>query len=149
MSTEQAQDQQQDSGKEEKKFINFRKQLVALLGGDKLLKKGTRVNASEMTAIMEELTKERREAKAAEIKKDIMELIDGSIAFDSFRRAEEDKFKKAVTEKHKEFNKKAEGIMAKVTDLKEMVDTYYTALRDAATPSEETGTASSGEGTQS
>lgn len=138
MSAEEAKDQQ-EAGKEARKFENYYKKLVALLGGPTLIKKRGKLAKDDVLETMQELIKEKKEAKIAEIKQDVKNLIEDKIAYDDFKAAQQKAFEKIVEEKQKEFNKKAEAVFSKIDGIDELEAKYYAALKSASTPSGTTG----------
>lgn len=119
--------QPQDDSKVGKKFEQHMKSLTALLGGNTLLKT-VRIGGDTINSAVEELLKEEKEKQAAEIKVGLKNLADEFIAFERFKKEKEKEFARLVTEKQKDFNKKAEAIFGRIDDLKNLAKTYYDAL---------------------
>ena len=115
---------EQQNDKVSKQFdANFKK-LVALLGGDKALKK-TSVPNDELGNIVEDLLKERREEFVKEFKSKAKELLDKKIEFDKEVKKAEEEFKNKVTNKKKEFSEKMKGLFKMVENIQEVEKSYY------------------------
>ncbi len=124
---EETQDQQND--KVSKKFDQDFKKLVALLGGEKNLKK-VNVPNDDLGVIVEELIKERREEFVKEFKSKAKSLLDKKIEFDKeVKKAEED-FKKSVIAKKKEFSEKMKDVFNMVENINEIEKSYYASMQD-------------------
>ena len=134
------QENQNNSGKEAKKFeANFKK-LVALFGGMEIFKKNKLVS-EEISTVVGELVKEEKEALIVTFKTKAKALINRKQEFDKFLKAETEKVKKATEEKQKEFNKEMEGLYAIVDKIEGIEKSYYQTLgalsNDTDTPSVE------------
>lgn len=132
MSTEQVQDneaQQQDAGKEAKKFEKNFKTMVALINGDTLLKR-TKVKKDDLSTAMEELAKEEKDSAIISIKEKIKALIKEKRDYDAFLAQKEKELQKAVDEKRKAFNKQMEAILQDVENVKSIEDAYYRSITE-------------------
>ena len=120
---------EQQNDKVSKQFdANFKK-LVALLGGDKALKK-TSVPNDELGNIVEDLLKERREEFVKEFKSKAKELLDKKIEFDKEVKKAEEEFKNKVTNKKKEFSEKMKGLFNMVENIQEVENSYYSSFKE-------------------
>ena len=120
---------EQQNDKVSKQFdANFKK-LVALLGGDKALKK-TSVPNDELGNIVEDLLKERREEFVKEFKSKAKELLDKKIEFDKEVKKAEEEFKNKVTNKKKEFSEKMKGLFNMVENIQEVEKSYYSSFKE-------------------
>ena len=120
---------EQQNDKVSKQFdANFKK-LVALLGGDKALKK-TSVPNDELGNIVEDLLKERREEFVKEFKSKAKELLDKKIEFDKEVKKAEEEFKNKVTNKKKEFSEKMKGLFSMVENIQEVEKSYYSSFKE-------------------
>lgn len=124
---EESQDQQND--KVSKKFEQDFKKLVALLGGEKNLKK-TNVPNDELGGIVEELLKERREDFIKEFKAKAKALLDKKLEFDKEVRKAEDDLKKTVIAKKKEFSEKMKDVFGMVENINEIEKSYYQSMKE-------------------
>lgn len=120
---------EQQNDKVSKQFdANFKK-LVALLGGDKALKK-TSVPNDELGNIVEDLLKERREEFVKDFKSKAKELLDKKIEFDKEVKKAEEEFKNKVTNKKKEFSEKMKGLFSMVENIQEVEKSYYSSFKE-------------------
>lgn len=120
---------EQQNDKVSKQFdANFKK-LVALLGGDKALKK-TSVPNDELGNIVEDLLKERREEFVKDFKSKAKELLDKKIEFDKEVKKAEEEFKNKVISKKKEFSEKMKGLFSMVENIQEVEKSYYSSFKE-------------------
>lgn len=120
---------EQQNDKVSKQFdANFKK-LVALLGGDKALKK-TSVPNDELGNIVEDLLKERREEFVKDFKSKAKELLDKKIEFDKEVKKAEEEFKNKVIGKKKEFSEKMKGLFNMVENIQEVEKSYYSSFKE-------------------
>lgn len=120
---------EQQNDKVSKQFdANFKK-LVALLGGDKALKK-TSVPNDELGNIVEDLLKERREEFVKDFKSKAKELLDKKIEFDKEVKKAEEEFKNKVISKKKEFSEKMKGLFNMVENIQEVEKSYYSSFKE-------------------
>lgn len=124
-------EEQQDSGKEEKKYKENLSKLVALLNGDDLLSK-SKIPNSEVYQAMQELAKEEKAEKVLVIKEAAKKIIRAKKEFDAFRRQSEADLKKAIDEQQKKFNQEANKLFAMVENIKEMEEDYLRTLTSTA-----------------
>ena len=111
-----------------KKFENNETKLVSLLKGNKTFSK-VKLSNKEVTDLVEELIKERREENASLFKQKAKALIDSKIQFEKFVKQKEKEFQEAITEKLKEFNKEMEDTFSLVEDIEELRKTYEETLQ--------------------
>jgi len=124
--TQETQEQQND--KVSKKFEADFKKLVALLGGDKGLKK-VAVPNDELGTIVEELLKERREEFIKDFKTKAKSLLDKKLEFDKEVKKAEEEFKKSVLNKKKEFSEKMKEVFGMVENIQEIEKSYYESMK--------------------
>jgi hypothetical protein len=134
MSTENNQEnQQQDNQKEAKKFDANLRKLVALMGGTQTFKK-EKVGKDDLSTLIVELTKEKKEGLFKEFKEKANNLVEKKRAFDKMVVEEEKKFQKIILDKKKEFNKEMEGIFGIVDRIDLIEKEYYDTLTSTAIP---------------
>lgn len=129
---EQAQVQENESGKVAKKFEQNIKKITAVLGGAAPLKGSKKVPKDAVGGVVEELLKERKEEAAKKLKVDLGGLIDAKLAYDKALAEEEKKLAKFKEDKMKEFNQKAEGILNQIDGIGELERSYYQTLGQVA-----------------
>ena len=122
--------QKQQSDKVTKKFDAAFKKLVALMGGDKNLKKVS-IPTSEVGEVVEELLKERRKAKIEEFKKGAIAVLDKKIEFDKEVRKAEDQLKNTVIQKKKEFTEEMTKLFVNFESINEIEKAYNDNLKAA------------------
>ncbi len=127
MSTQNEQEQQ-NSGKVQKNFENQLKKLDTILQGDKSLYKN-KVESGMVSSIIEDLFKEESEAKTAEFKTKVRNLIKKHVEFNKFKKQKEQELAKAVEEKMKEFNTEAEACFNMVDGLEKLQQEYASSLK--------------------
>jgi hypothetical protein len=134
MSDEQKNGENQQGGgnKDHQKFLNNFKKLIALFSGELIFKKD-KLNQDGLNEVLEELTKEKRDALKAEFKKRALALIERKQEFDRFSKAEQDKANKAILEKEKEFTKEMESIFGLVEKIGTIEQEYYNTLKGLTT----------------
>src|SRR6267378_1265715 len=128
-----SEEQQQEKGKEAKKYTENMAKLIAILSGDELLIKSRIPNGDIQTAMIE-LVKEEKAAKIITIKEDIKGIIKKKQEFDTFQKQKKQEFEKAIEDKQKEFNQEFNKIMSKIEDIKEIEENYLATLTNVATP---------------
>ena len=111
-----------------KKFDANEAKLISLLKGNKGFAK-VKLSNKEVTDLVEELIKEKREENAILFKQKAKALIDSKIQFEKFVQQKEKEFQEAVTEKLKEFNKEMESVFSLVEDIEELRKTYEATLQ--------------------
>lgn len=116
-------DQQQEGDKVSKKFDGNIKKLVALFNGDKAFKKAKVAN-SDIKSIIEELTKEKKEALIKEFKDKASKLLTSKVEFDKFVSQKEKELKEAIVNKKKEFNKEMEDCFQLVENIDNLASDY-------------------------
>lgn len=122
---------EQQNDKVSKQFeANFKK-LVALLGGEKALKKISVPN-DELGGVVEDLLKERREDFIKEFKSKAKSLLDKKIEFDKEVKKAEEEFKNKVAQKKKEFSEKMKELFGMVENMQEIEKSYYQSLKETS-----------------
>lgn len=119
--------------KEGVKFAKNMKKLIALFRGEALLQE-QKVGKDDLSNVLDELSKEEKQALFNDFKAKAKQLIKRKQEFDKFVKAEKAKFEKAVEDKQKEFNKEMEGIFGIVEKIQTIENDYYTALKDLSSP---------------
>ena len=127
MADEQVQDQQQESGKIEKKFDEALIKVYHILGGDGLLKPKKKVKGDVVTEIVEELTKERTEANKASVKAELGTLLTKYVEYTTKLDEKEKELKKLKEDKQKEFTEAANKFFNKIDE----VDTFAKQMAEA------------------
>ena len=124
---------EQQNDKVSKQFdANFKK-LVALLGGEKQLKKVSIPN-DELGDVVEDLLKERRAEFIKDFKEKAKSLLDKKIDFDKEVRKAEEEFKNKVIQKKKEFSEKMKEVFNMVENMQEIEKSYYQSLKETTEP---------------
>lgn len=124
--------QENDSSKDAKKFDAAMKRIVAILGGDTLLK-ATKIEGSDLSVLVERISKTEKEKLLNEFEAGAISLIERKRAFDRFEREERKKFEKLILDKKKEFVTEAEKLFKLVDKIEGIEREYYETLRSAAT----------------
>lgn len=114
---------QEQGDKVAKRYETNLKKLVALFGGEKSLKT-SKIKNTEVNAIIEELTKERKENLVKEFKTKAAALLDRKVEFDKFIKQEEEKFKQAINNKKKEFSQEMEDCFKIVESIDNLTKEY-------------------------
>lgn len=128
------QQQQQGNDKITKKYDAAFKKLVALMGGEKNLKKSS-IPTSEVGDIVTELLKERRQKTIDKFKVDAMAILDKKIEFDKEVRKAEDQLKNTVIAKKKEFTEEMIKVFATLENIQEVEKAYAENLKGTSDPS--------------
>ena len=130
---------EQGADKITKAFEASFKKLVALMGGDKNLKK-TSIPSNEVGDIVNELLKERRQKKIDEFKIGAIALLDKKIEFDKEVRKAEEAFKNTVNAKKKEFTEEMNKLFQNLESINDVEKSYYANL-SGSTPTGESAKA--------
>lgn len=126
---QEPQEGQQTNGKEAKKFESNLVKLNAIMKGDtNPLRK---VAKDALGGIVEELTKERKEAFAKEIKSDLTNILDNKVKLEREFKQKEQELNKLKEAKYKEFNKALNNLFQKVEDLGDIEKAYTESLKSA------------------
>jgi F0F1-type ATP synthase alpha subunit len=118
---------QQGADKITKAFDASFKKLVALMGGDKNLKKAS-IPSNEVGDIVTELLKDRRKKKIDEFKTGAIALLDKKIEFDKEVRKAEEAFKNTVNAKKKEFTEEMNKLFQNLESINDIEKSYYSNL---------------------
>lgn len=120
----------QDSGKIQKRFDNNMKRLAAVFNNAerKVLGKKTKVPNTDISTIVDELLKERREATVKDFKVQCGNLLDKYIQFDREMKEEEAKLKKIKEQKMEEFSKAIEATFGLVENIDSLAGQYASIL---------------------
>jgi hypothetical protein len=120
---------EQQNDKVSKQFdANFKK-LVALLGGEKNLKK-VNVPNDELGSVVEDLLKERREDFIKDFKTKAKGLLDKKIDFDKEVKKAEEQLRNTVIAKKKEFSEKMKEVFSMVENMQEVEKSYYQSMKE-------------------
>jgi len=128
MSSETQQTQSEDNNKVAKEFDKNIKTLVAIVGGDKNIYPTKKVKKDTVNTIVEGLLKERKEKAEADIKIDLIAILDKKVLLDKEFKAEEEKLAKLKISKQKEFNEAFKKIVSRVENINELEKDYYDTL---------------------
>lgn len=118
----------ESNDKDSQKYESNMKKLFALFSGAQAFKKGKIAN-KEAGAVIEELTKERKQKMLEEFKTKASKLLDNKVLFDKFVKEETKKFEGVIIAKKKEFNKEMEELFQFVENIEELTKTYETAFK--------------------
>jgi len=128
--TEEVQNQQNDNDKVSKQFdANFSK-LVALLGGQSIFKR-PKVSNSEVSALVEELVAEQKEAVIVQFKEKARAILKKKTEFDKEIKIAEENLKKLVVQKKKEFSEEMKGLFGIVENIQEIENQYNASITEA------------------
>lgn len=122
--------QENNSGKIQKRFDNNMKRLAAVFNNAerKVLGKKNKVANADISTVVDELLKERREATAKEFKTQCGALLDKYIQFDKEMKEEEAKLKKIKEQKMEEFSKAIEATFGLVENIDSLAGQYAKIL---------------------
>ncbi len=121
--------QNQDGDKVAKKFDQNIKKLVALFNGEKAFKK-TKVGNSEVSGIIAELTKERKESFIKDFKERAGKLLTSKVEFDKFVTTKQKELDQAISNKKKEFNKEMDDCFQIVENIDNLQKDYMKSFED-------------------
>lgn len=127
----QPESQQEQNDKVSKQFDQNFKKLVALLGGEKTLKKVSVPN-DELGSVVEDLLKERREDFIKDFKTKAKALLDKKLEFDKEVKKAEEEFKNKIIQKKKEFSEKMKEVFGMVENMQEIEKSYYQSLKETS-----------------
>lgn len=133
------QNNQNDSGKVEKKYKNNVLSLSAIFNsetGKNFLAGKDKIPGSEVSSLVEELLGEELKSKREALKTELATLVKTKVDSDRAIAAEEKKLQQFKENKMKEFNTKAETIFKKVEGLDELRREYAQTLGEAAAPND-------------
>ncbi len=114
---------QEQNDKESKKFDSNIKKLVALFKGEKAFKK-PRIPNSDISTIIEELTKETKEKLVKDFKEKASKLLTSKVEFDKFVIAKQKEMDTAIQNKKKEFNKEMEECFQIIENIDNLTKDY-------------------------
>lgn len=137
MSTETTQfpEEQNDTGKVDKKFNEALTKVVDILGSKDLMHRKKSVPGDIVSEIVVELTKEREEKLRGEVKTELQSMLTKYIEFEDEVKKKEDELKSLKEKKKKEFIEASNKFFSKI----ENSDAFAKRMRSAL----ETATASS------
>lgn len=118
----------QDNNKINQKFEQNTKKLVALFQGNERVLSKKRSKSNELTDVIDELLKEKKEEKKKLFKEKASKLLQSKVEFDRFIVEEQKKFEQAILNKKKEFNKEMEDCFSLVEDIDIMANDYHKSL---------------------
>ncbi len=127
--TEAGDQAQQDNNKVAKKFEQNVKKLVALFSGEKAFKKAKVAN-SEVSEIIAELTKERKEGLIKDFKDKAGKLLTSKVEFDKFVSQKQKELEQAILNKKKEFNKEMDDCFQIVENIDSLQKEYAKSFEE-------------------
>ncbi len=135
---EAANNAQENSGKIEKRFNQNMAKLAAVFNNSttKVLGKKAKVANNDISAVIEELLKERKAEVTAKFKTQCGELLDKKIAFDKEMTEEKAKLRKIEEQKMEEFSKAIEATFGLVESIDKLAGEYAKALGQATETTE-------------
>jgi hypothetical protein len=120
----------QENSKENKKFDEVIKKLIAVVGGKEKLKVPKKVPNDLLGGIVNDLFKEEREAALASTKEDLKNLLKKYAEMEKLLSEERKKIDKLEKEKKEEFAKAANSVFEKIENVGEVEKSYYNALKE-------------------
>jgi fructose-1-phosphate kinase PfkB-like protein len=120
----------QENGKENKKFDEVIKKLIAVVGGKEKLKVPKKVPNDLLGGIVNDLFKEERESALASTKEDLKNLLKKYAEMEKLLSEERKKIDKLEKEKKEEFAKAANSVFEKIENVGEVEKSYYNALKE-------------------
>lgn len=120
----------QENGKDNKKFDEAIKKLVAVVGGKEKLKVPKKVPNDLLGGIVNDLFKEEREAALTTTKEDLKTLLKKYAEMEKLLNDKRKELDKLEKEKKEEFAKAANVLFEKIENVGEVEKTYYNALKE-------------------
>lgn len=120
----------QENGKENKKFDEAIKKLIAVVGGKEKLKVPKKVPNDLLGGIVNDLFKEEREAALTSTKEDLKTLLKKYAEMEKLLNDKRKELDKLEKEKKEEFAKAANVLFEKIENVGEVEKTYYNALKE-------------------
>ncbi len=133
--TQNQENQQQDAGKDHKKFLDGLSKMMAILNGDESLFKN-KVPNGQVPTLIEKLTRERREKAELEFITKASALIDKKVQFDKDCTQKRREFEKSIADKEKEFLKEMNDVFGLIDNMGELQKNYATTLRNLGATAE-------------
>ena len=130
MSQENSNQQPQDNNKVQKSFESNLGKLKAILGDESKLKPQTKIDNSEVAAIVESVFAEQKEQLALGVKTGIQNLLKQYVAFNQALKDKEQELVKLKADKQKEFNQAANQLFQKIDNISKLEADYASALSD-------------------
>lgn len=130
MSQENSNQQPQDNNKVQKSFESNLGKLKAILGDESKLKPQTKIDNSEVAAIVESIFAEEKEQLTLEVKTGIQNLIKQNVIFNQTLKEKQKELDKIKVDKQKEFNQAASQLFQKIEDISKLEADYASALSD-------------------
>lgn len=128
---EQVKQEENSNDKTSQKYEANWKKLVALFKSDKPLKGSKKLPKDDVSSVIDELLKERKEKQIAEFKIKASELIDKNIKFNKEVAEAKKQMEKTIQDKKAEYNKAMEEVFNMIDGIAELEKDYYTALTKA------------------
>ena len=128
---EQVKQEENSNDKISQKYEANWKKLVALFKSDKPLKGSKKLPKDDVSSVIDELLKERKEKQIAEFKIKASELIDKNIKFNKEVTEAKKQMEKTIQDKKAEYNKAMEEVFNMIDGIAELEKDYYTALTKA------------------
>lgn len=122
--------QQQDAGKEEKKYQQALAKVVALLGSEDKLNPSNKVGGDAISKIVEELTKEDTERISKEVKEELQKVIQTNVDFKKAVKQKRQELEQLEKTKKKEFVEAANKLFAKVENIGQIQRDFEASLRE-------------------
>lgn len=120
---------EQQGDKINKQYEAGLRKLIALMEGDKNLRK-SKLPKSDLSVVIAELLKEKKEKLAIEVKTKVSTLLDEKVAFDKeVKRLEED-FRKNVNAQKKTFTDKMNEVFKLIDGIDDVEKSYYSSLSE-------------------
>lgn len=134
---EQKQENGESGDKVSKRFDQNVKKLIALFSGEDAFKK-EKVSNSEISTIIAELTKEKKEALIKTFKEKATKLLTSKVEFDRFVDQKKKEMEQAITNKKKEFNNEMEECFKLVENIDNLQKDYQSSFDSLNQKPEET-----------
>lgn len=118
--------------KVEKQFNAAYSKLVALLGGERNMRK-SKVPKDNIGKIVDELVAEKRDAAVKAFKEQAVQLLDKKVEFEKEVKKIEEECKNKVNAKRKEFTEEMQKLFKLVDGIEQIEKSYYETLKQEST----------------
>lgn len=135
MENTEQQQQQQDSGKIQKKFDHAVHQLAAMLGGKEKLMASKRIPQDAVSLIIGELFEEERTEKMTAAKQEFKDILKKYREFTVSVAEKEKELKKLKDQKMEDFTKAAQSLLGRIDGLAQIEKSYVEGLKTAVSTS--------------
>jgi fructose-1-phosphate kinase PfkB-like protein len=129
--TEEVPNEQEQTGKVEKKFTQALDRLVAVVGGKENLKIPNKVPKDQLGSVISELFSEERDVVLKDTKEKLRNLLKQFAEMTKALEAKKQELAKLEKQKKEEFIKAAEELFNKIQDVGEVEKLYYKGLKEA------------------